>query len=216
MPHKPIAGTEKALLALVSFALSVMLWLQVGAQAVPTKQREFLVRLEAKGLDAGLFVSDLPDGVTLIADGEERDIDALEPDSLAASVNVSGLAAGTHTLRVLPPSVEKEGIRLRAKRPAIEVSIDKFATAMRSVTVETHGTLEGFRQALSEPAVVTLTGPANEIGRVARVRAMVDVSLGFTQSVDLEALGDDGTPIAQVSLNPRSVLVRIEVATSLP
>lgn len=215
VPFKPIGRAEKGLLAIVSFALSLMLWLQVNAQVQPTRQREFLVRLEAKGLQQGLFLSDLPDGVAVVADGPEAEIDAIEPSDLVASVDVSSKQPGSHTVKVLVPLIDGT-VKIRPKRSVLKVSIDKLATTVRTVSVETQGMLDGFKNAVSEPAVITLTGPAAEIGKVARVRALVDVSRGLSQTVDLEALGADGIPLSRVEVSPRTVLIRIEVEPSSP
>ncbi|MBL8060096.1 MAG: hypothetical protein JNK63_05185 [Chthonomonas sp.] len=213
MPFKPIGRAEKGLLAIISFALSLMLWLQVNAQTQPTRQREFLVRLEAKGLQPGLFLSDLPEGVSVVADGPETEIDDIEPSDLIAVVDVSNKQPGSYTVKVMVPAVVDK-VMLRPKRPVLKVSIDKVATTIRTVSVETQGMLDGFKNAVAEPAVITLTGPAGEIGKVSRVRALVDVSRGMSQTVDLEALGADGVPLPRVEVSPRVVLVRIEVAPS--
>lgn len=219
MPLKPIAIREKIFLIGVSFMLSLMLWLQVSAQADPNKQREFLIRLEARGLARDLFVTDLPDGITVVAEGSEKDLERIEPEELVATVNLTGLKPGTHALKVKVPEL-RTPLRLRTKRSTVQVSIDRLATSVRPVVIEFRGQIQSglrFDGATAEPATVTISGPGKELVRAQKVRAMLDLSQvrpGAFQTIELEVLGADNVPLSRVQASPQSVNVLPAVAAA--
>lgn len=212
MRHKPVAIREKVFLIGISFCLSLMLWLQVSAQAEPNKQREFLIRLETRGLAQDLFATNLPDGITVIAEGPEQSLEKLEPENLTATASLAGLKVGEHVVRVRVPEL-RAPLRLRAKRSSVAVSLDRLATASKPVVVEVQGQIMNdlrFEGASAEPATVILTGPAKEIARVRKVRAMLDLSLvrvGLIHQVELETLGAENVPLTRVETAPRVVNV---------
>lgn len=210
--HKPIPLRESALLGLVSVVLSLMLWLQVSAQAQPNKQREMLIRLQARGLGENLFLTSIPEGISVIAEGPEAQLERLEPGSLTATVSLTNLRAGQHSVRVFLPEV-RPPVRLRANRPQVIVSLDALATVQKTVDVDVRGeapaTLQ-YEGAVAQPSVVTLTGPKSEIDRVQKVRAMLDLSSirpGLVHQINLEALGRDNVPLSLVAISPDTVNV---------
>lgn len=219
MPFKPIAAREKIFLIFISFCLSLMLWLQVSAQAEPNKQREFLIRLETRGLNPELFAANVPDGITVIAEGPEQSLERLEPEELVATASLANLKVGDHSVRVRVPEL-RPPLRLRAKRSTVSVTLDKLVSTTKSVVVEVQGQIPGnlrFEGATSDPPIVTISGPAKEIARVRKVRAMLDLSLvrpGLVHQIDLELLGADNTPLNRVEANPRLVNVLPAVAAA--
>ncbi len=212
MSHNGVPGRASALLMMVSFILSLMLWLQVTAQTEPNKQREMLIRVDHTNLNPAYYLLDIPDGVTVIVEGSEAALEALEPGSLSASVDLAGLKPGTHMVRIQMPELRRP-LTARPKRPSVQVIVDRLITVTLPVSVEERGQLQAglrFEGVNTEPETVTVTGPAKEVSRVKRVRAMLDlmrIRPSQTEQVDLEALSADGTPVTRVDLTPKSVVV---------
>ena len=213
-----ISGREKFFLILVSVMLSVLLWLQVTAQAEPNREREMLVRLVYRNLAQDLHVS-LPDGVSVIVQGPEAQLERFEPADYEAVVDLRGLEQGAHNVLVQLPELRMP-MRMRAKRLTVGVRLEKLARREFVIDVDTRGTTAPdlrYEGAVAQPQRVTITGPEDQIRKLTRIRAMLDLSTlrpGISQEVALEPLDAQNAPVTQVELSPSRVLLTANVAAA--
>ena len=198
---------------IASVAVAVALWVYVLNQQDPVSTRSITVNIEpwnvAKGME---LLSVEPDKLTLVLRGRQSLLDRAQ-ENIQARVDLSNARVGSQEVVVQvvarPPGVEI----VRMSRRKVRVVMDTSVAAKRPVIVDTRGLpAEGFRALApsSEPATVTVRGPASLVARVAKVVATVDISgasATVSQQVDVEARDEAGLAVSGVRVEPDRVKV---------
>lgn len=221
MLPKATTKAESVMLAGVSLLLAILLWLQVMTQAQPTSRKELLISLRSQSVPPDLMVTQIPDGVTVTVEGPEAQLERIEPGQFVATVELANLKPGMHNVRVTLPEV-RDTLSISIKRPTVPVALEKIGEASHKVEVQMQGSLSTTLQlegSSSQPSFVKVIGPASEVARVRRVRALVDLELvkpGLIQQSKLEILDKDNVPITMVRADPEmvNVLPRLAAAPS--
>lgn len=219
MLPKAATKAESVMLACVSVLLSLLLWLQVMSQAQPNSRKELLIALKSQSVPNDLMVTQIPDGVTVTIEGPEAQLERIEPSQIVATVDLATFKPGTHNVRVSLPEI-RDTLSISIKRPTVPVSLEKIAEASHKVEVQMQGSLNPDLQlegSSSQPSFIKVIGPASEVSRVRRVRALVDLELvkpGLIQQSKLEILDKDNVPITMVRSEPETVNVLPRLAAA--
>lgn len=203
------------LLGAASIVVALLLWLQVSVQTEPSKQREFEVRLRTENLDENLIVTSIPGTVTVVADGSPEDLDAIKTDTIDAVIDLANAKPETrkYAIRLIAPT--RFANLLTLNQPSVRLSIQRRKSADFGVEVERFGALP--RDLVSdskddevEPAKVTVTGPEQDVDRVRRVIASLDLKLVREKGAyptEVRMLDEDGKIIPTVQAEPDTVTV---------
>jgi YbbR domain-containing protein len=140
-----------------------------------------------------------------------------KPDSIHATLNLSGLAAGVHmlqpqvTIDIRPTRVEK------ISPETVTVTLEKLLSREFSIEVRQTGTLPfGYESgdATLDTSSVSVIGPESKVSQVVKVIATIDLTNATTsidRMVELKPLDNRGVIVSGVSLNPTQVNVEIPV-----
>ncbi|MFZ5857784.1 MAG: YbbR-like domain-containing protein [Chloroflexota bacterium] len=203
--------------------LSVAVWIAAVTAADPDDQRIYgkPVSIEIVGQDSGLvIVGEIPSQVevTLRAprsvwdriDGQEKPIRAV--------VDLSGLSAGDHSVRV-QVQVSENPARVVSVSPAsFTVTLEPLASRVFTVGLTLNGQPATGYQAGNpslDPLEVLVSGAESLVGQVDRARIAVNLTgtrESVNQTVDVQLLDKNNRVLRGLSVNPASVLVNIPVA----
>ncbi len=203
--------------------LSVAVWIAAVTAADPDDQRIYgrPVGIEIVGQDSGLvIVGEIPSQVevTLRAprsvwdriDGQEKPIRAV--------VDLSGLSAGDHSVRV-QVQVSENPARVVSVSPAsFTVTLEPLASRVFPVGLTLNGQPATGYQAGNpslDPLEVLVSGAESLVGQVDRARIAVNLTgtrESVNQTVDVQLLDKNNRVLRGLSINPASVLVNIPVA----
>lgn len=214
-------ATLQFLLALV---LSLALWTYVSFTLNPSRQGNFEVAVSITPPPEILVVVDPNTGqpldlqvrTRLQVSGPEADLDLWSDDSFRATVDLSGLEAGTHDVPITvegPPSA-----RVRNLEPA-QLSVRLEPEQRRTVAVEpvTSGSVPFLFQADTPRISVqeaTVTGPAALVAQVARI--IVPISLqgrtaDFSEQQQLVPVDQANNPVEGVDVEPNTANASVAV-----
>jgi len=202
----------KGWLLLISVLASMFLWVNFGKNE-QVNQRQMDVRLEAINEPVNLQAVGLTDKVKVIANGTNRELDALNPDQMHAQVDLSKADVGTRIYELKLINADKLPASVDLRSNVIRVTVERKATLTKTVEVETVGKRpEQFRYAGAtvQPSEVTLTGPESEIKRVAKVRVLLDlagIKQGIQKDIEVEVLTDSNRRLPNVVAEPNQVTV---------
>lgn len=211
---------DAALLFVVSLILSLALWLQVGFQDDLVSSREISVRLQLRNVPSELIATAAPTDVRVLAEGATSNLDALNPESITAVIDMRDAEAGrrTYAINLNVPSRPKLVFTPRTNVAA--VTLEPIARIEQTVAVETRGTRPlGLRYdgASIEPDKVEIVGPQSSIDEVRRVQATLDLAglrPGTSFVLDVEILDGRNRPIPFVKAEPARVSVFPAVAAA--
>lgn len=207
---------------LTALAFAVAVWVSAVSQADPTETRALPqpVALEVIGQNPNLMiVNDFTEEVTLTLLAPSTILDQLASDSslIEATVDLSGLESGVHTLTP-QVNVSLDPVDVVRINPAtIFIELEPIITESFSIIVTTTGSpAVGFE--IAEPELssetVRVTGAQSVVESVERVAVEVDVDTAsetIEQEVTLTAYDADDIPIEDVTLNPETITVSIPV-----
>lgn len=205
---------------LASLLIAFVLWLNVQPLYDPDKEREMQVKLELRDLSPNLAVIQAPESVTVFASGTTEQLDRLDSRDITAFVNLSAAKAGEaeYPVEVAGPSGRR--VTLRARRSDLSLDIERTDSKEHDIELETTGLPPAeyvYDGATLVPALVNLSGPESSLGKVAKVRALIDLSRIAPRSdfnLKLEALDADGKPVPMVTIEPESVRVSPAVVSA--
>ena len=203
---------------LTAFIIALAVWALAVTSNDPTEKRVFPrpVALEVIGQDPGLVItSDVPAtvAVTLSAPTSIWNELNTQKNAVRALVDLSGLSAGTHNLPV-QIQIALRPVQVDAYSPmTVTVTLDQLVTESLPVTLVEQGEpAVGFQAGSAELShtAVYVSGPAEAVKRVTRVRALLDISgvkENINREVSLQAVDANDALVAEVKISPDKITV---------
>lgn len=209
---------------LLSLVLSLALWTFVSFSVNPTARLELSVPVVVGEPPAGLILVDPATGepvqperrVTVLVVGPQLDLNQLTAEDFRATLDLSQLSAGLHSV---PVHVEgPRGVRIRQVEPA---SIQVRLAPLASRTLPVAPLPRNNPPFLYQARAITVTakeavasGPSDLMQRVARIVAPVDLNgrtSSFTEEVALVAVDGDDQPVPGITLTPARARVSVQI-----
>lgn len=202
----------------LAFTLATAVWISATNTADPNEERVFprAISLEYVGMDPGLTLINDPSRQVVISIKAPSSIWKRlnsENGHIKATVDLSGLGAGTYTLT---PQVfiDLRPVEITNISPTnIEMTFDRMATRQFSVHLITQGEPAiGFQvgEAQLDRTTVTISGPETLVNRVADVTSQLDLRNAneeVRRKLTLQPVDANNSPIAGLTLSPESVVV---------
>jgi len=203
-----------------ALALSVAVWIAAVTAADPDEERAFTIALEPVGQDSSLVIlGELPTEVEVTLRAPRSVWTRLESQETptTATVDLSGLSAGKHTVNV-QVTVKESPARIVSTSPAsFDVTLEPLETRAFPVDITINGQPAVGYQAgdvsLSASEVI-ISGAKSIVDRVARTRVVVNLTgtrESVNQTLDVQALDANNRPLTGLSVNPQSTLVTLPV-----
>ncbi|MBE3552733.1 MAG: hypothetical protein IMX06_07725 [Kyrpidia tusciae] len=213
---------ENAVPKLIAFVLAVLLWFVAGAGTTDTPSS---VLAPSAKVVHGVAVQVLYDEGAVVPVGGQPQVDLtlrgtrldlMSPllGGIRAFVDARGLGAGVYEL---PVQLENVPSGILYDPVYATVRLERAASRQIQVTVRTTGTPKsGFAVGTmsSSPAQVTVSGPAEEVNRVAAVVAQVSVDGAdhpVKGRVPVAAVDSQGQSITSLRIEPDSVDLAVAV-----
>lgn len=203
---------------LLAFVLAVVVWVSAVMASDPNQEQDLSqpVTLEIVGQDPGLLLmGNTPDQVHLRLNAPRSVWSQLDSNAqtIRAWVDLTGLKAGAHTVRV-NVHVNIRPVQIVRYDPVeIPITLENLVTQNYTITLHVTGQpAQGYeaRSPKLDHDQVTVSGPQSLTSRVQQVRATLDLTQKtetIQTSLTLQALDADGNQVAGVTLNPRTVAV---------
>ncbi len=214
-PLKWIARNISALL--LAFILAVIVWVSAVVTSNPNIEETFRpIPIEIIGQDPNLLLLGEPQSsVRLTIEAPTSIWNQLNenPDLMQAWVDLSGLGAGDHDLKV---NVLIDGSPLRLIRvdPAeINIRLEPLLTKEIPIDLIVNGEPPlGYKKETPQmnPGEVQISGPQSAVSKVFQAKVVLDIagaSQTVTSSVPIEILDENGAPVTGVSINPNQAAV---------
>ena len=202
----------------LSFALAFAVWVSAVVAADPSEERDFpsAIPLEVRGQPSGLIlVGDVPTEILLRLSAPLSLWDRLsgEVDTVSAFIDLSSLGPGEYTVPIEIDS-ELRPFRVIQVTPQ-EVTIELAPLAVREfpIVAQVEGAPAlGFQadNAIIDPAVAKVSGPADLINQVASVVAILDITDAretISTTIALQAIDDGGAILSGVIIEPERATV---------
>ena len=209
----------------LSLVLALALWTFVSFTQNPTQERTYQVPIQVRSLQPGYVIVDPSSGqpsgvgeiVYVLASGPVDDLNRTSASDFRATVDLGSLGEGTHQVpvRVQSPT----NLRIRNSFPnMITVRLEPQATKRFTIEHDLVGqppfaALDDEIQVATDEVIVR--GPHDLVERVAEVRLRIDLQgrlQGFSDSLPLEPVDENGEVVQGVSVTPNTtdVTVRLE------
>lgn len=211
-------------LLVLSFALSVTVWVLVTEEENPARSGVFPAPIEVVAVNVGREVAvanALPSVSVRIAATNDR-WDDLTSANFSAIVDLNGLSAREQTVPVRVEVSDARGVRvISADPPDVVVNLEQIVTREVPVDARIVGTLpRGFAagEVTSEPAGVEVSGPESLVDLVVSAGAEINVTgltVGLSQSLRLVARGAGGGEIRGVTIVPANIRISVAIEQSV-
>jgi YbbR domain-containing protein len=207
---------------LLAFALALAVWVSAVTSADPDQTRQFPnpIRIEFIGQDPGLVTTgNIPQSVELTLRAPKSVWEKLtgQEDAVRVVADLTGLAAGAHTVRV-QVQIETQPVRVLSITPeTFDLFLEPLVTRTLPIELSVLGDpATGYRSGdvTLDPLNVLVSGPESIVNRVAHVTATLDLTgarLGMNTSIRLTAADAQGVALSGISLHPESVQVTLPV-----
>jgi YbbR domain-containing protein len=208
-------------LAALALLLALALWLFVTDRENPTEARTFnsAIPLEIVNVPSDLAVSNVSESsVRIRIEGSKNQLDGLVTEDFTATVDLGGLAAGTHSVAVdvAPPNSRITVVNATPSR--VDVTLEPERTKEVPVQVVTLGSpVTGFEATSEtvEPEVVSVSGAESLVALVEYAAAVVNLTgarVDVTEDrVTLEPRDERDGGISRVTASPATASVSIEI-----
>lgn len=205
-------------LKVLSLVFALVIWGLVHNQADPIQVRHRTVAVEAVDVPDNLAVASIePAQVSLTIRGRASVFTQLDYSEFRVVAHVTQTEPGSARAQVEPISAPP-GLEVLDLSPrAVKVALDAIISAARPVFVELRGDpAEGYTagQVTVRPRAVTVSGPSNQVQRVARVLAEVDITgrnASGPKTVTLTAQDATSLTIASVQIKPAQATVTVQI-----
>jgi YbbR domain-containing protein len=206
-----------------ALAIAFAVWIAAVTAADPDVVRIYPtpIKIEIVGQNPGLVInSNIPQEaqVTLRAPQSVWNQLTTQPDGVRAILDLSGLGSGDHKLN-LQIQIDARPVRIITVSPS-SVSLTLEPLITRNVTLQpalTGQPAVGYSTGdlTIDPKDVDLVGPQSIVSRVATVRVSLDITglrENIDQSVPIEVLDANNTPISGLTVHPDSAHVTLPVS----
>jgi len=208
---------------LLALMLGLSVWVSAVSAADPNVERAYPnpIPLQVIGQDPSLVVtSNLPSTVevSLRAPRSVWELLTAREDSVKASLDLTGLSAGKHTVAV-QITVDKRPYQIvRANPTTVTIDLESFDTQTFPLVLSLTGQpAAGYQagDASMDLTEVTVSGPDSLVKQVARTRVVVNLD-GIRESIDeslqIQVVDDQNKPLKGLTLNPEAVRVDIPIS----
>jgi len=208
---------------LTAFVLSLAVWISAVTANDPIVEKTFpgAIPIEVIGQSSNMIITtNLPvlSSLVLSAPQSVWDVALNEQGAVRAVIDLSGLEPGTHNLPIQIQIVPRP-VRLVNQAPeTVSLTLETLAVKELPVSLVLRGTLAtGYQagDARLDAELVTITGAAPMVNRVAKVRATLDVNQAnqtINRVVTLVALDETDAVVNDVTIVPSEVNVTQEVS----
>jgi YbbR domain-containing protein len=207
---------------LLALALAVVVWISAVSSSDPNVTRLYPspIPLEVVGQDPGLVqVGDIPTeiGLSLKAPQSIWNVLDANPDAIRAVLDLSGLSAGTHTVRV-QVQIDERPVQIMSVAPdSLTFVLEPLITRTLPVALIVNGDpAVGYSlgDPVIEPSKVVISGAQSLVQRASEARTAVNASntrenIGST--VPVVVLDKENRPLGGLTVNPDSVHVSVPV-----
>ncbi|MBC7226243.1 MAG: hypothetical protein H5T61_03315 [Thermoflexales bacterium] len=207
-------------LILFSLALSILIWATAVEQENPTLEQTFpsAIPVSLTNPPEGMIAYGQTDArVSVVLRAPQSVWKALRPEDIRASVNLSGLKPGTHSLPV-QVQVALGPVQVRRVEPAtLLVYLEKITQAEVPVRVRLEGnTPLGYiaRPPETDVLTVTVSGPESLVAQVVEAQAVVSVEgrrADVDGEFDLKPYDGQGKEVPYITLAPSRITVHVAV-----
>ncbi|MEA3440628.1 MAG: CdaR family protein [Chloroflexota bacterium] len=218
MNFSPLKWTARNISALLlAFILAVIVWVSAVVTSNPNiEETSRPIPIEILGQDPNLLLMGEPQSsVRLTIEAPTSIWNQLNenPDLMKAWVDLSGLGAGDHDLKV---NVLIDGSPLRLIRvdPAeMNVRLETLLTKEIPIDLIVNGEPPlGYKKETPQmnPGEVQISGPQSAVSKVFQAKVVLDIagaSQTVTSSVPIDILDENGAPVTGVSINPNQAAV---------
>lgn len=207
---------------LTALIFSVIIWVTAISEADPTREETLAnsVKINVVGLSPDLLlVNSIPERMNLTVRAPSSLITRLnlEPDLVKATLDLSGLEAGTYTLKPQVNIMINPVEVINTSIETIQVELEEISSVSFPVTLNMTGSLPISYQVDEtslESQEVTVTGPRSLVDSISQVVAIVDVSNAVNDidmQVNLKSINAAGNLVSGVSLSPERIRVSIKI-----
>jgi YbbR domain-containing protein len=203
---------------LTAFILAVIVWVSAVIASDPNEEHILArpVPIEIIGQDSSLqIMGDVPPTVSVVLRAPSSVWTQLDndPSTVTARVDLSGLAAGTHTVPV-QVQITPHPVRLISQDPEqISIALDNIVSQEFPVDLVVTGNPPVGYQAqtpLMNPEQITVTGAESLVAKVKQANITLDMTNASQTIIRSEVpvlLDAEGQVVSGLSITPESVLV---------
>jgi len=208
---------------LLALVLGLSVWVSAVSEADPNEIHAYPnpIPLQVIGQDPALVVtSDLPSTVevSLRAPRSVWELLTARADSVKASLDLTGLSAGKHTVAVQITVAMRPYQIILANPTTVTVDLESFDTQTFPLVLSLTGQpAAGYQagDASMDLTEVAVSGPASLVKQVARTRVVVNLD-GIRESIDeslqIQVVDDQNNTLKGLTINPESVRVNIPIS----
>jgi len=210
-------------LMVLALIMATLAWVVAAEEADPTRTDRYPQRIP-------VTLSGLPEGMIIV--GEEPDeqvqITMRAPDSVWRSIraddfsvtaDLTGLEPGTHEVPI-EVSLRKQPVSLTWEPEYLTLELASWAERSVPVHLQVEGEpATGYQPGapVVVPRQVTVSGPSTYVSRVVEAAAQVsvqDADADVEDRFSLQPLDSEGQPVANVSLDPAVIDIRVPIELS--
>ena len=206
-------------LLLTALGLAVVIWFVITDSENETiiEQLGFALTVQAVNIPGELATASRIPPALIEIGGRQDDVDNASADDFVATVDLTGLPAGTHEIPISISSRDRD-VTVRSVQPqSVLVTLESVVSRIVPVTVEVENSPPlGFDvgEPLAAQATVTVSGIEQLVALVDTVVARVDIG-GATVDVDatvsVAARTSTGASVGAVQISPPTIDVRVPV-----
>jgi len=197
---------------LLAFTLAVTVWVYAINEDDPLQEDLFPepVSIEYINLAEGLILSGSPPAECMIRIRAPQSVwENLTLEDFSITVDLSGLDTGEYDISLGQPGIAVKPVLVTELLPS-RISLEIETLIEKTFPVEVHLIGEpaiGYEAdtPTSDPATVTISGPASEINRITSIEAELDISgqrQNVEQRVRLRPLDENGSLLEDISIDP--------------
>jgi YbbR domain-containing protein len=208
---------------LLALVLGLSVWVSAVSAADPNEVHSYPnpIPLQVIGQDPSLLIiSDLPSTVDVSLRAPRSVWESLtaREGSVKASLDLTGLSAGEHTVAVQITVAKRPYQIILANPTTVTVDLESLDTQKFPLVLSLTGQpAAGYQagDASMELTEVAVSGPASLVKQVARTRVVVNLD-GIRESIDeslqIQVVDSQNKPLKGLNINPESVRVDIPIS----
>ncbi len=221
--NKNLTLKQYVLRLIISLVLAILVWYSISGRSNNIITREITnipvtVSNESSLKEKGLIINNnIQYYVNLEIRGTEASLDSIDEDDLVATINLADINSdGAQSLPVVIEGLNNSVILDQTTPSNIQIEVNEIKDKEFTPDIIAQG-----KPADNYSVVATKTsekvkvdGPNDQIDKISRISGVVSVD-GITQTsyqyVDLNAYDEDGNLIENITVNPKTVHVEVEI-----